>query len=183
MSKSRAIVLTVCQVLFGGVLGLIGGGLCFIIFNPLGRWLASVISGGIFYAIPLLLLFLIAYGVTIVCVGEGVRLITYRMRGTVLSRKSVYQGAFLGIPAAAALLSMATYDWSSMDAGMFQSKFIMGIVQVIAIIVSTPVRLLLILRIPPELLYFVSAPIGAIIGYRIAKPEYSANEEAKSESQ
>ena len=117
------------------------------------------------------------------CVGEGVRLITYRMRGTVLSRKSVYQGAFLGIPAAAALLSMATYDWSSMDAGMFQSKFIMGIVQVIAIIVSTPVKLLLTLRIPPELLYFVSAPIGAIIGYRIAKPEYSANEEAKSESQ
>jgi hypothetical protein len=78
---------------------------------------------------------------------------------------------FLGIPAAAALISMATYDWSSMDMGLFPGTFIIGIIRVIATIVSFPVKILLFFKFPAILMYIIAAPVGAIIGYRLAVPE------------
>jgi len=173
MSRNRATVLTLAQIGFGGAIGAISGLIVYFVMGNLlwGKFLANFISGGIFYAIPLLITFLITYGVIVVCVGEAVRLVTYWMQKETLPRKIVYQGVFLGIPAAAALISMATYDWSSMDMGLFPGTFIIGIIRIIANIVSAPIKVLLFFKFPPILMYIISAPVGAIIGYRLAVTE------------
>ena len=173
MSRNGAAVLTLAQIAFGGAIGAIIGFIGYFIMGSLlwGKFLANLLSDGIFYAISVLITFLITYGVIVVCVGEAVRLVTYWMRKETLPRKIVYQGVFLGIPAAAALISMATYNWSSMDMGLFPGTFILGIIRVIATIVSAPVKVLLFFKFPPILMYIISAPVGAIIGYRLAAPE------------
>lgn len=173
MSRNRTAMLTLAQIAFGGAVGAIIGSIGYFVMGNLlwGNFLAHVISSGIFYAISVLLTFLITYGIIVVCVGESVRLVTYWMQKETIPRKIVYQGVFLGIPAAAALISMATYDWSSMDMGLFPGTFILGIIRVIASIVSAPVKILLFFKFPPILMYIISAPVGAIIGYRLAAPE------------
>ena len=178
MSRNRATILTLAQIGFGGAIGAISGLIVYFVMGNLlwGKFLANVISGGIFYAIPLLITFLITYGVVVVCVGEAVRMVTYWMQKENLPRKIVYQGVFLGIPAAAALISMATYDWSSMDMGLFPGTFIISIISVIANIVSAPIKILLFFKFPPILMYIISAPVGAIIGYRLAATEQLAED-------
>jgi len=173
-------VLALAQIAFGGAVGAIVGFIAYLIMGTLlwGKLLAPVLPSGILYAIPLLITFLITYGVIVVCVGEAVRRVTYWMRKEILLRKIVYQGVFLGIPAAAALISMATYDWSSMDMGLFPGTFIIGVIRIIATIVSLPVKVLLFFKFPPLLMYIIAAPTGAIIGYRLAESEESS-EEAK----
>lgn len=181
MSKSNAAVLTLVQIALGSVFGLAGGGLSVLIFDRL-LWQGllyppnkPLISGGILLGIPMLITILIAYGITVVCVGEGVRLATYWIEKKNLQRNNVYQGAFLGAPAAAALMSMAIYDWSSMDMGF--NPLVIGIIHFISAIISFPVKILLNLRCPPEFLLIIAAPIGAILGYRLSKPKKQEGEE------
>jgi len=182
ISKGNTAVLTLIQLLLGSVFGLAGGGLCLFIFDKfLWKGLlykappsTPLISGGILLGIPLLITILLAYGITVLCVGEGVRLATYWLEKKNLQRNNVYQGAFLGAPAAAALMTMATYDWSGMDVGF--NPIIMGIIHLIAVVISFPVKILLLLRCPPELLLIIAAPIGAILGYRLSKPNKSEEE-------
>ncbi len=176
MSKGNT-TLTLIQILLGSVFGLAGAGLSLLIFDKL-LWKGllykappstPVISGGILLGIPLLITILLTYGITVLCVGEGVRLAAYWIEKKNLQRNNVYQGAFLGAPAAAALMTMATYDWSGM--GMDFNPMIMGIIRIIAVVISFPVKILLLLRCPPELLLIIAAPIGAILGYRLSKPD------------
>jgi len=178
MSKNGTAVLTLAQIAFGGATGAVIGLIGYFIMGSLlwGKLLAHVISGGVFYAIFVLITFLITYGVVVVCVGEAVRLVAYWMQKETIPRKIVYQGVFLGIPAAAALISMATYDWSSMDMGLFPGTFILGIIRIIASIVSAPVKVLLFFKFPPILMYIIAAPVGAIVGYRLAAPEQLAED-------
>jgi len=177
MSKGNTAVLTLAQILLGSLLGLAGGGLSWFIFERL-LWRGGlykpppgtpIVSGGILLGIPMLITILLAYGITVVCVGEGIRLATYWIEKKNLERHNIYQGAFLGAPAAAALMSMATYDWNSMDMGF--NPLIIGIIHIISALISFPVKILLLLRCPPELLLIIAAPIGAILGYRLSKPK------------
>lgn len=177
MPKGNTAVLTLVQILLGSVFGLVGSGLSLLIFDRL-LWqgllyksppATPLISGGIFLGIPLLITILLAYGITVVCVGEGVRLATYWIEKENLQRNNVYQGAFLGAPAAAALMTMATYNWSSMDMGF--NPLIINIIRRISYLISLPVKILLSLKCPPEMLLIIAAPIGAIIGYRLSTPK------------
>ena len=93
MSRNRTAMLTLAQIAFGGAVGAIIGSIGYFVMGNLlwGNFLAHVISSGIFYAISVLITFLITYGAIVVCVGEGVRLVTYWMQKKNIPRKIVYQ--------------------------------------------------------------------------------------------
>ena len=87
--------------------------------------------------------------------------------GVSVDRKRAYQGAFLGAPAIVALMSLLNIHWEALVASNLLFYILLNIAQLLALIISLPLRILLAIKCPPELLYVVAAPIGAILGYRL----------------
>ena len=115
----------------------------------------------------MLVSFGVVYGSAIVGVGEGVRFAGLRFNVDI-DRKNAYRGAFLGAPAIVAVISLLNIHWDAIIAPNRLIYLILPVVHLIAAIISLPIRIFIDwLNFPPELLYIVSAPIGAILGYRI----------------
>ena len=170
MLGRRVLGVTLGQVVLGGAAGFLVSAASLLLIERLiwNGFLSSAITGGFLLYILQLLSFLFIYGSAVICVGE----IVLRLAGNIsVSRRDVYQGTFLGAPAAAALMSMATVDWTSMDPRLFPSPIILHLVRIVVVVISAPVKLLLLLHIPPELLLIIGAPIGAILAYRLAEPQ------------
>jgi len=170
MLGRRTLGITAGQIILGGIAGFLVSIVSLFLIEHLiwDGFLSSVLRGGfILYAVQLIS-FLAIYGSAVVCVGEVVRRLAWDRN---ISRRDVYQGAFLGTPAAAFLMSMATIDWASMDPRLFPNPFILQLVHIVVVVISAPVKLLLMFHIPPELLLIIGAPIGAILAYRLAEPQ------------
>ena len=168
MSKKNAILLTLSQIALGGIVGLVAGWVSLFIFqNLIGRVVSTYVQHGFWMGLFLLISFGVAYGSAVAGVGEAVRL-AGRWFGVEIDRKKAYQGAFLGAPTIVALMSLINIHWGGIIAPNLLIHILLPIARLIAFIVSLPVLVLTEwLRFPPELLYIVAAPVGAILGYRL----------------
>ncbi len=170
MSKKNAIFLTLSQIGLGSLLGLVCGWVSLFIFsNLIGQGLiGNSAQHGFWIGLFLLISFGVVYGSAVVGVGEGVRFAGLRFNVDI-DRKNAYRGAFLGAPAIVAVISLLNIHWEAIVAPNTLIYLILPVVHLIAYIISLPIHILIDTRLnfPPELLYIVSAPIGAILGYRI----------------
>ena len=169
MPRKRTIVLTVSQIALGGSIGLASGGLCRLIVELL-LWnglIGARVQHGFWVSLLLLISFGVTYGVALAGVAEGV-IFAGRRFGVSIDRKRTYQGAFLGAPAIVALMSLLNIHWEALVASNLLFYILLNVAQLLALIISLPLRILLAVKCPPELLYIVAAPIGAILGYRLS---------------
>ena len=168
MPRKRTIALTVSQIALGGSIGLASGWLCRLIVELL-LWKGLIgdrVQHGFWVGLLLLISFGMTYGSALVGVAEGV-IFAGRRFGVSIDRKLTYQGAFLGAPAIVALMSLLNIHWEGLIASNLLFYVLLNIAQLLALIISLPLRILLAIKCPPELLYIVAAPIGAILGYRL----------------
>lgn len=177
MSRKNEILLTLSQIFFGAVVGLVGGGLCLFIFEKLiwGVIIADRVQHGFWVGLFLLISFGITYGATVAGVAESVRFVGLKF-GVHIGRRGTYQGAFLGAPAIVALMSLLNIQWAELIPQNLLISLLLPVFRALAFLISLPLRVLLLLC-PPELLYILAAPIGAILGYRLSR---STNKEAES---
>ena len=170
MARKSAILLTLSQIVLGAVVGLVGGGICLFIFEEFfwGVIIGDRVQHGFWVGLFLLISFGVTYGVTVAGVAESVRF-AGRKFGTHIARKGTYQGAFLGAPAIVALMSLLNIQWAELIPQNLLVSLLLPVFRVLAFLVSLPLRVLLLLKCPPELLYVLAAPIGAILGYRLSR--------------
>ena len=169
MPRKRTIVLTVSQIALGGSIGLASGWLCRLIVELL-LWnglIGDRVQHGFWVSLLLLISFGVTYGSALAGVAEGV-IFAGRRFGVTIDRKRTYQGAFLGAPAIVALMSLLNIHWEALVASNLLFYILLNVAQLLAVIISLPLRILLAVKCPPELLYIVAAPIGAILGYRLS---------------
>lgn len=169
MPRKNAIALTASQIAFGGFIGLAGGWLCLLIVEQL-VWKGLIgdrIQHGFWVGLFLLISFAAVYGSAIAGVAESIRFAGRRF-GASIDRKSAYQGAFLGAPAIVALMALLNIHWEGLIAPNLLFYLLLAIAQLLSFIISLPLRILLSIHCPPELLYIIAAPVGAILGYRLS---------------
>ena len=169
MPRKRTIALTVSQIALGGSIGLASGWLCRLIVELL-LWKGLIgdrVQYGFWVSLLLLISFGVTYGSALAGVAEGV-IFAGRRFGVSIDRKRTYQGAFLGAPAIVALMSLLNIHWEALVASNLLFYILLNVAQLLALIISLPLRILLAVKCPPELLYIVAAPIGAILGYRLS---------------
>lgn len=169
MPRKSAVALTASQIALGSIAGLVLGGLCLFVGDLL-IWkglVGSRIQHGFWVGLFLLISFALSYGGAVVGVSEAVRFAGQRF-GMTINRKRAYQGAFLGAPAIVALMTLLEIHWEGLVATNLLFYLLLVVGQVLASIVSFPLWLLLKIHCPPELLYVLAAPIGAILGYRLS---------------
>ena len=116
----------------------------------------------------LLISFGVTYGITVAGVAESARFAALKF-GAQIARKGAYQGAFLGAPAIVAFMSLLNIHWAELIPQNLLIKLLLPVFQLLAFVISLPLRILLSLNCPPGLLYIVAAPIGAILGYRLSR--------------
>ena len=178
MTRKNEILLTLSQIVLGAVVGLVGGGLCLFIFEKF-FWeviIAGRVQHGFWVGLLLLISFGVTYGATVVGVAESVRF-AGRKFGVDIGRRGTYEGAFLGAPAIVALMSLLNIQWAELVPQNLLISLLLPVFRAIAFLISLPLRVLLLLRCPPELLYILAAPIGAILGYRL---RWSTKKETES---
>ena len=168
MSRKNKVFLTASQIALGGSIGLVVGWFCLFIVETL-IWkglIGNNVQHGFWAGLFLLISFGVTYGGSVAGVAEGVRFVG-RWFGVDIVRKDTYQGAFLGAPAIVALMSLLDIHWEGLIAPNLLVSLIFIAAQILAYLASLPIRLLLWMRCPPELLFVIAAPIGAILGYRL----------------
>lgn len=169
MSQKKGIVLTMSQIVLGSAIGLASGWICRFIIESL-IWKGLIGDGvqhGFWVGLLLLVSFGLTYGSTIAGVTEGVR-IAGRWFDIHINRKNAYQGAFLGAPAIVALMLLLNIHWDMLIAPNFLVSLLFSVARVLVFVISLPIFVLLEwVKCPPELLYVLAPPIGAILGYRV----------------
>ncbi len=169
MHRKKTLALTASQIVLGGSIGLAIGWLCRLIVELL-LWKGLIgdrVQHGSWVGLLLLISFGVTYGSALAGVAEGV-IFAGRRFGVSIDRKRTYQGAFLGAPAIVALMSLLNIHWETLVASNLLFYVLLNIAHLLAVIISLPLRILLAIKCPPELLYIVAAPIGAILGYRLS---------------
>ena len=169
MSQKKSILLTLSQMAVGCVITVIGSMIYLLIFNKL-IWQILIndrITHGFWVGSLLLISIAISYGLVIVGVTEGVRYVG-RHFGIHIPFKPVCSGAFLGAPAIVGLLALRNIPWDIFGTHNIILKLLIPLLEVIAFILSVPVRIWLLLGLPVIILYVLAIPIGAILGYRLS---------------
>lgn len=172
MSRKNSILLTLSQIGIGGVITLAGSLIYILIFKAF-FWQLLIddrITHGFWVGLLLLISIGISYGVIIVSVSEGIRFVG-RKFGVDIPFKQVCTGAFLGAPAIVGLLALQSVPWEIFGTKNLIINLIIPIFEVIAFLLSLPIRVWLILRFPVLILYIIAVPVGAILGYRLSKKE------------
>ena len=182
--------LTFAQIFVGCCSGVLAYLILWYLTNFLWGGLQGVKMNGFVNAILLLISFLIVYFGTIVASAEGVRQIgRFLSWKKTIPIKRLYEGSFLGLCAAVAILSVTRGDWDGTlqewgDPIRTLGKFIY--------IFVIPLKLLTFgyserLANPSSLfLLIISAPIGALISYYVTpskKDEKKDSQEISSESE
>jgi len=179
MTKGKKIGLTFAQMLVGCCVGVLAGGISLFCVNFLGsaNWWTHL--NGFLAALLLLTSFLIVYAAGIAGTAEGVRQMG-RFIPRKTSRRKIYEGTFLGICAAVAILTVTRSDWL----GTLEEWG--GLVKLL----GTLIYFVLVLPIkiatgwiPAFFILLIAGPIGAVIGYNIAPEEIgdSAKQPVKHE--
>ena len=170
MSQKNSILLTLIQIAVGCVITLIGGMVYLLIFNKL-IWQLLInerITHGFWVGLLLLISIAFSYGVIVVGVTEGIRFVG-RYFGINIPFKPVCSGAFLGAPAIVGLLALRNIPWDDIfETHNIIRNLLISLFEVIAYILSLPVRVWLLLGLPVVILYVLAIPIGAILGYKLS---------------
>lgn len=173
MINARKMGLTFAQVLVGCCVGALAGGISLLLINFIWRGTQSLQLGGFLTALLLLISFLIVYGASVVGTAEGVRQMG-RFIPKQTSRKKMYEGAFLGICAAVAILTVTRGDWiSTLEEWGGPIKALGTLIYLVLI---RPIRFATG-WIPPRFVILISAPIGAAIAYNAPHREEASTEE------
>ena len=179
MIKGKKIGLTFGQMLVGCCTGVLAGWLSLFSINLIwrGDWWTHL--GGFLAAVFLLASFLIVYGAGIVGTAEGVRQMG-RFIPRQTPRRKMYEGAFLGMCAAVAILTVTRGDWlTTLEEWAGPVKILATLIYTILIL---PVRFATG-WVPAHFLLLVAAPIGAVIAYNIPPRVDNASETNGSEEQ
>jgi len=165
--NKRKLGWTLVQVVVGCIAGLLFGWLSLALMSYVTKGIHSSELGSFSAGIILLVSFLVVFGLTIFASAESVRQIG-RFIPKETSLKKIYEGSFLGICAAVALLSITRGDWlNSLDEWG-------GIIKLIAIlfylILVLPLKLITF-WVPAVVILAIAAPIGAVIGYNLSPYE------------
>lgn len=177
MVNTKKMGLTFAQVLVGCCAGALAGGISLLLINFMWRGTQSWHLGGFLTALLLLISFLIVYGASIVGTAEGVRQMG-RFIPKQTSRKKMYEGAFLGICAAVAILTVTRGDWiSTLDEWGGPIKALGTLIYLVLI---RPIQFATG-WIPPRFVLLISAPIGAAIAYNATPHKEEASTEEDSQ--
>lgn len=171
MSRKNNILLTLSQIAIGGAITVAGILIYLLIFKNLWQVLIdNRITHGFWVGLFLLISIGCTYGVIVVGVSEGIRYVG-RKFGIDIPFKPVCSGAFLGAPAIVGPLELLNLlsDISGIQNIIF--VLIFPVFKALVFLLSLPVQAWLMLRLPIEILYVLSIPIGAILGYRLANIE------------
>lgn len=172
MSRKNSFLLTLSQIVIGGLITVAGSLIYLIIFKKF-LWQVLIderITHGFWVGLSLLISIGCTYGVIVVGVSEGIRFIG-RKFGIDVPFKPVCSGAFLGAPAIVGLLALQNVPWEIFGTQNVIVALILPVFKTIALLLSLPVRAWLMLRFPVEILYVIAIPIGAILGSRLANIE------------
>ncbi len=179
MSRQDLVKLTLGQIVLGGVVGLVGGGVCLLLFEGViwGLLIGARVTHGFWVGLLLFISLGITYSVMIGGASEGVRFVS-RKFGTELPFKPVFSGALLGPPAIVGLLALLDVPWEIFGAPNVLLALILPVLKAAAYIVSLPMRGWVTLGLPVEVCYVLAVPISAILGYRLP----TAKRETRAES-
>ena len=179
MVNTKKIGLTLAQMLVGCCAGVLAGGVSLFCVNYIWRWTQATHLGNFLTALLLLVSFLIVYSASVVGTAEGVRRVgRFIPRRT--SRRKIYEGAFLGLCAAVAILTVTRGDWvSALEESRGLIKLLGSLIHLVLIV---PVKLATG-WIPARFFLLVAGPIGAAIGYNIAPQEEEVSEAQDSDEQ
>ena len=160
----KKIVWTLAQLLGASIAGLLCGWLSLALMSYVTQGVRSIDLGGFLTGIILLLSFLFVLGITIAASAESVRQIG-KFIPKETSFKKIYEGGFLGICAAVAILFVTRGDWlNTLDEWG-------GLIKLIAIlfylVLVLPIKLITF-WIPTAVILAIAAPIGATIGYNLS---------------
>ena len=165
MFQKDSILLTLMQIAVGVLITLSGCIVYFLVLNKL-IWQILIndrITHGFWVGLFLLISISLSYGLIIVCVTEGTRLVGQYF-GYKIPFKPVCSGAFLGAPAIVGLLALRNVPWEIFGT----QNIILPIFKTIAFLLSLPIRVWLLLGLPVLMLYVLAIPLGAILGYRLS---------------
>lgn len=177
MTSGKKIGLTFAQMLAGCCAGLLAAGFSLFAINLIWRGNWSAHLGGFLTAILLLASFLIVYGAGIMGTAEGVRQVG-RFIPMPTSRRRIYEGAFLGICAAVAVLTVTRADWLGTLKEWGGPVSFVG--TLLYYIVIRPVRFITG-WIPGKFLLVIAGPIGAAIAYNNPLQEDEAEVSAEGD--
>lgn len=155
---------TLAQLLAGSIIGLLFGWLSLTIMTYITQNIQGTNLGGFLTGIILLISFLIVLGITVISSAESVRQLG-RFIPKETSLRKIYEGSFLGLCTAVAVLFVTRGDWlNTLDEWG-------GIIKLVAIlfylVLVLPLKLITF-WIPAAVLLAIAAPIGAIIGYNLS---------------
>lgn len=173
MVNIRKIGLTFAQILVGCCSGVLAGVISLYLVSLAWQGLNKINLGGFLTALLLVVSFLIVYAAVVAITAEGVRQMG-RFIPRKISRRRMYEGSFLGLCAAVALLSVTLASWSGALDEQLPIVKVLGTVFYYLIVL--PVKLT-IFWLPPLLLLIIAAPIGAAIAYNI--PSLAAEMESE----
>lgn len=162
--KTRKTLLIISQIVVGGIAGVIACLVSFALVDLFWRAVDPQSIFGFIRGVLLLISFLFILFAIVASVSETVLQFKRYIPREFLSRKIVYEGCFLGICAAVALLSVTRSDWlnSLEDWG--------GGIKLIAtlfyLLLFLPLKLVTF-WIPALLILSISAPIGATIAFYV----------------
>ena len=172
MSKKNVIVVTLLQIVAGSVIGVAGGWLCQLFFEKfiLELLIGSRVTHGFWVGLFLLVSIGITYGVAIVGATEAIRFVG-RKFGSTIAFKPVCSGAFLGPPAIVGLLALLNVPWEIFGRPNLLLSILLPAFKILAYLLSLPIRVWLLFEFPVEILYCLSIPVGAILGYRLSSTD------------
>lgn len=181
MANIRRVYLSIAQFLVGICFGVLAGLASLYLINLIWKGLNQVKLGGFLTALLLLISFLIVYFASVVAAAEGVILMG-RFTPKQASRRKIFEGSFLGMCAAVAILTATRSDWISVFSEWEYSP-ILNIVRVIGIVlyygIVRPINFLTF-WIPALFIIAISAPIGATISYYLPVSAKSRRREGES---
>jgi hypothetical protein len=177
MVNVRKIGLTLAQISVGCCCGVLAGVISLYLVSLAWRGLNQVHLGGFLTAILLVISFLIVYAAVVTTTAEGVRQMG-RFIPKQVSRRRIYEGSFLGLCAAVAILSVTLASWTvALDE---QLPLIRVLGNVFYYVIVIPLKLF-IFWLPPLLILIIAAPIGAAIAYNVPPSEEATESEGTEE--
>lgn len=175
--RKRKAIYVILQLIVGCAAGVLSYEILLNITNLIWQQLEQVSINEFLKALLILVSFVVITSGFIAAIGESVKVIGVKLTLKNAPRKRVYEGAFLGMCTAVAILSVTRGEW------MYALEEWGGMVRLVAtflyFLIVLPIKFLTF-WIPSVALLIISAPIGAVISYNYLpkpKPDDTKKEE------
>ena len=172
MVDTRKIGLILIQIVVGCAAGLILGGISLFAADRFWDSIKEAHIRDLLTALLLLTTFFLVLGIGIIATSEGVKAVGRGRQKKEAPRKWIYEGSFLGLCSAVALLTVTRSDWL----GTLQEwgGFVQFLGTAIYYLLVKPVWLFTF-WIPPLFLLAIAAPVGAVIAYYFPPKEVATS--------